>query len=366
MAEGIGELLAQNPMVMQAPEPTMEMPKLQENKSLWKSFMDKAQSDPNIRMALMSMGAGMLKSPGFGQNVGDVLGSSIAQGMGTFVQGRQMDSQTALAQAEQTRKQKETDTGAAVAQQNASTYATGVQQQGAAAQANIEQGKTQTAIAQAKANLEAELSPREVKVKERNAASAETSAQADLIRSKAYAQNLPTTGKSTGQNVQLVNQRKAALMAINPGMTDDEATLQAQNDILMSKQSGGNPATIAKGLFDTQAKLWQNNLDNLGKAPTPQDIQSWTDTAKKTALEWAKMNRQGTPTTGTSGTINRTGTEPSPALPEQEDLTGKKVQGTNGIGEILGSDGTNVRLRLPDGREITTTLEKVFPHIIAE
>jgi hypothetical protein len=374
--EDIGQMLANNPMVMQAPQPTMEMPKLEENKSLWKSFIDKVQGDPNLRMALMSMGAGMLRSPGFGQNAGDVIGSSVAQGISTFAQGRQQDKQNAMAEQEQQRKQKETDTGAAVAQQNAGTYSTAVGAQVKATDANIKQGEAQTAVAQTKAALEAELAPREVAVKERNAGAAETSAQADLIRSKAYAQNAPTAGKgTTGQNVQLVNQRKQALMAMNPGMTEEEATLTAQNDILLSKQNGGNPAAIARGLFDSQLKAWMGNFENLGKNPPPEVLNQIKQSSIDMAKEMAKLNGRGTPTTATSGTIDRTGGASLQQEPTQgsvidqamEKIEGRKVRGVGGqIAEIIASDGTNVSLRLPDGRTITQPLEVVSPHIIAE
>jgi hypothetical protein len=191
--------------------------------------------------------------------------------------------------------------------------------------------------------------------------------------SQTRADKTGTTG-STGQNVQLVNQRKTALMSMNPGMTEDEATLQAQNDILLSKQ-GGNPAAIAQKSMETLMKAWQGNFDNFGKNPSPEELEKMRLESINWAKTVSKLNAKGTPTTATSGAINRggaPGTE-TPVAPEGvnagtpvESVIGRKVQGTNGFGEITGQSGDKISLRLPDGREITTTLDKIAPYIIAE
>ena len=365
----VGDLLSGMAIPMENPgvDP-QQMPKFEENKSLWRSMMDRVRTDPNMQQALLSAGIGMLRSPGFGQSGWDVTANALASGLGTFQQGRQLDTQNRMAQAklgleeQQVGAQvKKTDSDIKTGEQNANTYAAVGAEQVAASQAKTTRDDATTQLANS-------LAPRETTAKE-------TSARADMIRSNAYATQVKEGKGSTGQNVALVNQRKQALMSLNPGMSDEEATIKAQNDILLTAKSGGNIANIATTLFKTNLEAWQNSFDNLGKDPTPEILEQLKQRSMQQAKEFGKLN--GTPTTATSGTINR-GTPPlsEPALPPDmqasadaavRSLVGKKVAGADGsFAEIVSEGPGTVTIRLPNGRSATLPLDQVAPHIITE
>lgn len=354
--QGVGELLAGMPIPMTSPAIQVEQPVLEERKSLWRSMLDKVQNDPNLRTALMSTAIGMMRNPGFGQNSWDTAANALAAGMGTYQQGRQLDVQNKQAERKLGLEEELGRGNLGVAQQNAQNYGKSVDTQATVAQGNLENQQTLTAIQQQKANLDAALEPRRVAADEKRA-------QADVDRAAAYRVATQNSGGSTGQNVQLVNARKAALMKLNPGMTDEEATVQAQNDILLTAKVGNNPASLAASLFKSNLTAWQNSFDNLGKSPTPQQLEELKQLSLEQARDFAKLNRQATgviPETATSGPIDR-------VTNSDQTLIGRKVAGGDGsYAEIVREAPGVVTLKLPNGREVTVPLEQITPHIVAE
>jgi hypothetical protein len=370
----VGDLLAGMPIMMEDPGVDPQaMPKIEENKSLWKSMFDKVRNDPNIQQALMATGLGMMRSPQVGQSGWDVGANAVAGGMSTLQQNRQLQVQNQLAQRKLGLE--ETEVGSKVEKNKADietgritadTYAaTGAQQ--------VESGRKKDAREDTATQLAVGLEPRKV-------AADEKKAEADLIRANAYTDASKIGRGSTGQNVALVNQRAAALRKLNPGLSEEEATLQAQNDVLFTAKGGGNIASIATQLFKTNLEAWQNSFDNLGKAPTPQDLDRLKTDAMTQAKEFGKLNGQGTPVSATSGKIQRgapasapggdpaIGSEmPGGAPPAAQSLVGKKVAGTGGtFAEIVGEDETTVTLKLPNGRTSVVSKDIAGPHIIAE
>jgi hypothetical protein len=78
-------------LMTQPQAPARAAPAPQEQLGLWQKFQQKLQTDPNFKMALMTAGLNMLKSPGPGQSGFDTFAEGALSGVGTLDQLRQRD-----------------------------------------------------------------------------------------------------------------------------------------------------------------------------------------------------------------------------------------------------------------------------------
>lgn len=81
----IGNLLTQPQVPTAAPAPTAD------KIGLWKKFQQRMEQDPNLRMALLSTGINLLRTPQPGQTGFDVFADAAGTGIGTFDQLNQRD-----------------------------------------------------------------------------------------------------------------------------------------------------------------------------------------------------------------------------------------------------------------------------------
>lgn len=293
------------PPTQQAP------PNVEQNKSLWRSFLDRMDSDPSLRQSLLMMGAGMLRSPSFGQNGWDVLSNSVAQGMQTYQSGRANAAQQALAERGVVVQERRAGTeekataanidqgnrGAAVAEQNAATNRMEAESRVTTNAAQVELGKM-------KQELDRELGTKKLQIEQQQA-------DADTTRAGAYRSFYAGGGKGAGggnpgQNVLLVQMRAKALMAQDPTLTEDQAILQAQQFVLDDSKHSSTPAEIAERMFKSSYTMWAGNLDNMGKTPPTELQKQWLEDAKNYAKQFSQLGKPPV-ASSTRGSIDRSG-----------------------------------------------------------
>jgi len=131
----------------------------QEQLGLWQNFRQKLTEDPNLRMALLTAGLNMLKTPGRGQTGFDTFAEGALTGVGTLDQLRQREKAEGLAAAEteETRRhrgvlEEQGEQRLDIAQTQADTSAARVQQSTEQFQENLAVAKDRLAIEQQKAN----------------------------------------------------------------------------------------------------------------------------------------------------------------------------------------------------------------------
>ena len=77
--------------IVQPPIPARGAPADPNQVGLWKRFQDRLTADPNLRMALLTTGLNMLRTPQPGQNGFDVFANAASTGLNTLDQLRQRD-----------------------------------------------------------------------------------------------------------------------------------------------------------------------------------------------------------------------------------------------------------------------------------
>lgn len=340
MAYDLGAELSANPQqMMTQPQPDVGVAPevLEQNKGLWKSFLDRTRTDPDFRNAVMATGASMMRSPQVGQNGFDQLSNGLTTGMQTLsalqnqrrTQGREdvADAQTAA----------KTDSSINAETQNAGSYAKTADATSRSVDSNITSDRTKDAVSTANAALQ----PRVVAADEKRANAAMIAAQADHER----AVN-PKTGTES-KDVALVKMRASSLMAADPALTQDQANLKAQNELLLGK--GKTPGQYALDLFKASLDARSSDFTKMGTPMTKQELDAMKLDAEETAKHFSTLGT-GTPTSNSSGTINRTG-EPQAAAGTTGNV-GKKVAMSDGsLAEIVDdSDPAVYVIKLPSGQ----------------
>jgi hypothetical protein len=253
----ISDAISGDPYSSGPPTPTEDPVQLEKNKSLWRNFLSNLH-DPNVQSAIMSTGIGLLRSPQYGQNSGDVIANALSSGVNTLQGLRQLDYQKqqatqkrgdTLNQQNVENNQRQQQIGISQAQQG--TYATSVQQQGEASQRLNE--REQAALGE---------TSRHNRASEANQA---TAAQADLERARAYKAN--TIGK-TPQDIQKIDMLAQSFIQ-NEGM--DEVSARARATMIVeSTGRAKSPGDAAQALYQEKLKNWQGDISNFGKSLPPE------------------------------------------------------------------------------------------------
>jgi hypothetical protein len=305
---------------------------LEENKSKWRTFLDQFQ-DPNLRQAVLATGIGLLRSPQYGQNSGDIIANALGSGVNTLQSLRNMDY--ARNQATQARTDK-------LGQQKIENEQRGRQIAVAeAGQRTNEAGQRSTETNQQAIRENATAVTRETERHNRaNEEIDRTRAEAERTRANAY------TGSGTRipAEVQKINMLAAQYMT--EGM--DETSARAKAVMVVDSSRGAtSPGEQAMNLFNNSIKNWQNDLSNFGKQLTREQLQQMQQDAINTVIRFQNFNAQQTgqpqspnPANPRHGVIDRSATQGSPvgtvkngykktkAGPDKDQTTWTKV--TNG------------------------------------
>lgn len=253
------------------------------NKGLWRGFLDKLRNDPDFRQSVLVATTGLMRSPKPGENGLDVASQALQSGIGTLQSLRDARQGRADKQKQQEFENSIAGRQVGVQEQNANTNATGTA-------AQVAQGDRRVATDELRAGLEG-----------RRTAADEKRADADMIRAQAdrlRAETFNTNGGSLnqGQNVALVKMRAQALRAQNPALTEDQAALQAQNELLLSK--GKTPGQIAADLYSNSVKTWSERVENIGKPLPPELNNQFAAEARERAVDFYKLGQPTQPTQG--------------------------------------------------------------------
>lgn len=110
---------------------------------LWQKFKERVQNDPNLRMALLTAGSNMLRTPEFGQSGFDVFANAAGTGIQTLDQLRQRDFRQGERQGDRefeqgatTRRLEQGDRQLGQGEERIDIARTGVEQRGEALQIN--------------------------------------------------------------------------------------------------------------------------------------------------------------------------------------------------------------------------------------
>jgi hypothetical protein len=275
---------AQDPNAQPAADPVA----LEENKSKWRTFLNQF-NDPNVRQAVLATGIGLMRSPQYGQNAGDIGANALQSGVQTLQSLRNMDyakQQTATA-----RKDKLTQQGVENTQGQARIdIARAGENTNERAQTSTE--ANQQAIRQ---NAEGILSETTRHNKADEATNA-VKANADMVRARATA----TTGARVPAEVQKINMLSAQYMT--EGM--DETSARAKAVMVVDSAKGAtSPGEQAMNLFNNSIKNWQNDINNFGKSLTQEQIKQMQHDAINTVMNFQQFNSA------------QTGVPPTPAAP---------------------------------------------------
>lgn len=102
---GPNQLLSQISKPAQTPEEVIE------RKGLWQSLIEKINTDPNLRNAMLTVGTHLLQPPNPGQSPAGQVGQAIGAGFGTFKAGEFSQFQQEQQAAEAARKERESAAG---------------------------------------------------------------------------------------------------------------------------------------------------------------------------------------------------------------------------------------------------------------
>lgn len=238
-------------------------------KGAWRGFFQKMDTDPNFKMAVLQTGLGMLKSPQVGQNGFDVAANALGTGVATLQGLRDKQKQEAI-QAEdrsftremETKKVQNQTAGVEIQQEmlgetkrgNKVEEAQRDKQLNTAYQQYLEtvrSNKAQEAIEMAKARYESEWR-------------------------KIYGQG------TVPADIQKVEILAAEYRRANPNLSEVEARAQALKEV----QTTGKEPPFAKNfttIFSSQMQAWMMNPENIGKEPSPEQVQGMIARARAAA-----------------------------------------------------------------------------------
>jgi hypothetical protein len=288
------------PTMQEVAMPQMNAPEVQfeENKSKWRNFLATLE-DPNVRQALIATGIGLMRSPGYGQNSGDIIANALSSGVGTLqgLRNMQYERQT----KEDQRRQENRRADAALQNQTTQVQQQGQQIQNAQAQA---QTRTELERAQLSEAQRHNLSTEEI---------ARQNAESDRIRAQAY-RTQANTGRNLGQDVfkieALTQQYKAE------GMDETAARAKAVM-VVESTGAARTPGEQAQKLYELKLKNWQQDINNFGKSLTMQQMQKMLQESMNEVFQFHNFsaNLTGQPPTANpnnprAGVIDRSGGSP--------------------------------------------------------
>jgi len=300
----------------------------------WKGFLSTLKTDPNMRMALIQTGIGMMRSPRMGENGWDVAGEALGRGVMTLDQLRQRDKEGREKEEKERfqREQEAARTGA---------YVEGTQ-------AQVGESKARVKTAQEKAQREADEFEYEKTQRERaeklvdeqirseHALASQRMASAQ--RERALAANVGKEGGTGGGSRRPTNLEYAVEILmddyVSQGFTEEQARVKALREYNSKKTSVFEELNKYKS---TAAEIAGIDLLKM----TPEEKVAWEQKVENDFYELKKremeINQQ-------QGVVDRR---------QQATHVGRFVPVTAGgkqaQAEVVGLQGGRVILRLPDG-----------------
>jgi hypothetical protein len=333
------------PAVAQAPPPATATPSTQGAppsvggglKEAWKGYIQRLQNDPNLRMAIMQTGIGLMQSKQMGQNNWDIAGNALNRGVSTLELMRERDRKKAEEEKVSAREDKklaldEQRTGAQVEASRASTRASNIQSTVAEEQLTPEYAEMRRRMV-------------ELGIDEKQAEIAAKKAQAEAYRAQADKDrrtdpNATGGGSAGGFDARAAEARSAELVA--QGMDPVQAKAQAYREQTEEKRAKDDVYRQQKALSE---KILQ--IDPLYPYKTPQEqadvrARALKEFQQEEALyrdRQAKANEDANAQhlVGSSVTVMKT-----------DPKTGQKVAQQAKVINIAGGRAT---LQLPDGSQ---------------
>lgn len=288
-APGIGQLLSQPgapPAGAHPATPEEEQARL----GAWAQFYEKVRSNPNLWLSLIKFGTEAVQPPGFGQNSLGQFGRAVQGGVDYFSalsdkQFRQGEEKRKLDSEIETQAQGREQSKASVKKIEADVKQTDVETQikeldlkakPELVKAQIDKMKNEGILDQARAdNLRNQL---EMFPEYREAVIEELNARAR--RNKAAAAN---ETKTTGATIQrfkelktaIKNQKLKANPKMDPGQAEDEATIEANQQMFAAGAMRPAQQQDAKAIYDTAVQQYKALKNSGDKRASKMEFVDW-------------------------------------------------------------------------------------------
>lgn len=280
---------------MGPPSPGNDPVMLEQNKFHWRNYLA-SLNDPNVRQALIATGVGLMQSPGYGQNSGDVIGRAIGSGVQTLQGLRNIDYQKKTTeqarqdklgqnQVQNQQGQQQID----ISNRNANTNERAVTSQIGASDRTQSREDVQT-TEQGRHNKATE-------------AIQSKAADADLLRARSYS----SIGNRVPADIQKINML-AQHYTTDEGMDEIAARARAVM-VVDSTGAAKSPGEQAGNLYKAKIQAWSNDISNFGKTMTPEQSQAMLQDSINDVVKLGQFNAAATgaapPETQRSGPIKR-------------------------------------------------------------
>lgn len=242
-------------------------------------------NDPNFRQALTLTGAQMLRSPGYGQNFGDVAANALSTGVTSLQQLRAQ--QAAEAARDREAQRAERTTGAYVEATGEQTTAS--KERRAREADEFAYGRSQRPTTEARAaNAEAragETSAADVELKG-------AQARRQDAESRYLDRNKPGGAGGTGarapQDIQKITMLSKKYQEVD-GLSKTAADARAV-EVLDLQKAAKSPGELAQALYTEKLRVWQADIGNLGKPLDPNVARGLLNDAIKETMELSRLD----------------------------------------------------------------------------
>lgn len=289
---------------VKAPEATPV--NFQENRGKWADFMNRIQTDPNMRQTLLQTGLRMMQGPKQGQNNLSLFGDSLESGVNTLQALRERDRLHQIEAQDRLLKQKDTESQISTRERGASVAERGADNQDQRTMLDYNEllskneslrKNHQLALDQLNGTLEHQQGTLGETIRHNKATEA-----IDASRAKSY--SLAAGGGGGGSTAaDTVKIENLAADYVAQGMNSTEAKARATREV-MSTGKARDPSAVFNDSMKVELAKWQSNFDNLGKEPDPATWQAMRQSAMESTKQM--LNLQGTaPSMERSGPIVR-------------------------------------------------------------
>lgn len=233
----------------------------EQNKGLWRGFLDKMRTDPNFKQAVQVTAMGMMRSPQMGQNGFDVASQALTTGVTTLDMLRQRDRTQAIEDEERARKAGLEERGAQVAERGASSQ----ERNAATAEQEVKQRAEDSMSRWRQAQNELEEAIRH------NKASEEIDrlrANADSLRASAY-----MSYRKDRPAAEVVKLNALSAKYQQDGIDPITADAMATERLLAGKSKA--PGDRVRAAVDARIKAYSGSLESFDKPLSNEMIQQW-------------------------------------------------------------------------------------------
>lgn len=258
IADALSGLTAPTMQDVAAPQMSAPQVQLEENKSKWRQFLGTLE-DPNVRQAMIATGIGLMRSPQYGQNSGDIIANALGSGVNTLQGLRNMQYERSQKEAQQKQENRRAD-------QTVANQTTSVGYQGQSVAQQGQQITNQNTQATTRNEIDRGALSETQRHNQELEEIARRNAESERIRAKAYGS---TAGANQGQDVFKINALTAQYQA--EGMDETAARAKAVM-VVESTGAAKTPGEQAQKLYEAKLKNWMQDINNFGKSLTPQQM----------------------------------------------------------------------------------------------